>query len=206
MYWDVPVHTKLLSFMFHVHNCKTPWHRYVNECSCTLETAYHFLITIASLDLVYSDQVVIIHVFISFIITSGLEELNRVVPEAFLPFFIKTVGHFSKYIVRKGKDQQCEFQRTNFCKAIESKSTRRFVKKFVQTQMFDLFVQEMEQRPASQDGTGETRTLWFNIKMYILKYIFTLNLQTNVETTKIHFMNLFIKASITNSEIVFNLM
>ncbi|XP_043103162.1 DENN/MADD domain containing 2Da isoform X1 [Puntigrus tetrazona] len=85
---------------------------------------------------------------------SSLEELNRVVPEAFLPFFIKTVGHFSKYIVRNGKDQRGEFQRTNFCKAIESKSTRRFVKKFAQTQMFDLFIQEMEQRPASQDGTG----------------------------------------------------
>ncbi|RXN12381.1 DENN domain-containing 2D-like isoform X1 [Labeo rohita] len=85
---------------------------------------------------------------------SSLEELNRVVPEAFLPFFIKTVGHFAKYIVRNGKEQRGEFQRTNFCKAIESKSTRRFVKKFVQTQMFDLFIQEMEQRPASQDGTG----------------------------------------------------
>ncbi|XP_026067186.1 DENN domain-containing protein 2D-like isoform X1 [Carassius auratus] len=85
---------------------------------------------------------------------SSLEELNRVVPEAFLPFFINTVGHFAKYIVRNGKDQQGEFKRTNFCKAIESKSTRRFVKTFVQTQMFDLFIQEMEQRPASQDGTG----------------------------------------------------
>uniref|UniRef100_A0A9J7Z7Q7 DENN/MADD domain containing 2Da n=1 Tax=Cyprinus carpio carpio TaxID=630221 RepID=A0A9J7Z7Q7_CYPCA len=85
---------------------------------------------------------------------SSLEELNRVVPEAFLPFFIKTVGHYSKYIVRNGKDQRGEFKRINFCKAIESKSTRRFVKTFVQTQMFDLFIQEMEQRPASQDGTG----------------------------------------------------
>ncbi|KAK7136182.1 hypothetical protein R3I94_014739 [Phoxinus phoxinus] len=85
---------------------------------------------------------------------SSLEELNRVVPEAFLPFFIKTVGHFAKYITRNGKDKRGEFQRTNFCKAIESKGTRRFVKKFVQTQMFDLFVQEMEQRPVSQDGTG----------------------------------------------------
>ncbi|XP_051964142.1 DENN domain-containing protein 2D-like isoform X2 [Xyrauchen texanus] len=85
---------------------------------------------------------------------SSLEELNRVVPEAFLPFFIKTVGHFSKYMVRNGQDKQCVFQRKRFCKAIESKSTQRFVKKFVQTQMFDLFIQEVEQRPASQDGTG----------------------------------------------------
>ncbi|XP_051758963.1 DENN/MADD domain containing 2Da isoform X2 [Ctenopharyngodon idella] len=85
---------------------------------------------------------------------SSLEELNRVVPEAFLPFFIKTVGHYSKHIVRNGQDKRGEFQQTHFCKAIESKSMRRFVKKFVQTQMFDLFIQEMEQRPASQDGTG----------------------------------------------------
>ncbi|XP_051509717.1 DENN domain-containing protein 2D-like isoform X1 [Myxocyprinus asiaticus] len=85
---------------------------------------------------------------------SSLEELNRVVPEAFLPFFIKTVGHFSKYIVQNGQNKQVEFQQRSFCKAIESKSTRRFVKKFVQTQMFDLFIQEVEQRPASQDGTG----------------------------------------------------
>ncbi|XP_065104458.1 DENN/MADD domain containing 2Da isoform X2 [Paramisgurnus dabryanus] len=85
---------------------------------------------------------------------SSLEELNQVVPEAFLPFFIKTVGHFAKYIVRSEKDKRGEFQQRNFCKAIESKSTRRFVKKFVQTQMFDLFVQEVEQRPASQEGTG----------------------------------------------------
>ncbi|XP_067270333.1 DENN/MADD domain containing 2Da isoform X2 [Pseudorasbora parva] len=85
---------------------------------------------------------------------SSLEELNRVVPEAFLPFFIKTVGHFAKHIVRNSKDNRGVFQRTDFCKSIESKSTRRFVKKFVATQMFDLFIQEMEQRPASQDGTG----------------------------------------------------
>lgn len=81
------------------------------------------------------------------------------VPEAFLPFFIKTVGHFAKHIVRHDKDKRGEFQQRNFCKAIESKSTRRFVKKFVQTQMFDLFIQEVEQRPTSQDGTGKTRPL-----------------------------------------------
>ncbi|TRY64964.1 hypothetical protein DNTS_024641 [Danionella cerebrum] len=85
---------------------------------------------------------------------SSLEELNKVVPEAFLPFFIKTVGHFAKYIERKGPDNHGEFQRTDFCKAVESKSSRRFVKKFVQTQMFDLFIQEMEQRAASRNGKG----------------------------------------------------
>ncbi|TRY64962.1 hypothetical protein DNTS_024641 [Danionella cerebrum] len=90
----------------------------------------------------------------AFSFLDGLEELNKVVPEAFLPFFIKTVGHFAKYIERKGPDNHGEFQRTDFCKAVESKSSRRFVKKFVQTQMFDLFIQEMEQRAASRNGKG----------------------------------------------------
>ncbi|CAB1329572.1 unnamed protein product [Coregonus sp. 'balchen'] len=78
-----------------------------------------------------------------------VEELNRVVSEAFLPFFVKTVGHFASYVTRKGSGQPGVFQSKAFYKAIESKTTRHFVKKFLQTQMFDLFIQEMEQQPAS---------------------------------------------------------
>uniref|UniRef100_A0A8B9L522 DENN/MADD domain containing 2Da n=1 Tax=Astyanax mexicanus TaxID=7994 RepID=A0A8B9L522_ASTMX len=81
-----------------------------------------------------------------------LEEMNRVVPEAFLPFFIKTVGHFAKHIARPGPEKPGQFQKRSFYKALESKSTRHFVKKFVETQMFDLFIQEAEQRPANQNG------------------------------------------------------
>ncbi|XP_053536493.1 DENN/MADD domain containing 2Da isoform X3 [Ictalurus punctatus] len=95
--------------------------------------------------------------------TSSLEELNRIVPEAFLPFFIKTVGHFSKYVVRNGAE--VNFHKRSFCKAIESKSTRHFVKKFIQTQMFDLFIQEVEQRPASQKGFFEQKISEYHRKM-----------------------------------------
>lgn len=91
---------------------------------------------------------------------SGLEELNHIVPEAFLPFFIKTVGHFSKHMVRNRPDATAHFNKRNFCKAIESKSVRHFVKKFVQTQMFDLFIQEVEQRPASQTGKPHPLQHW----------------------------------------------
>ncbi|XP_036390092.1 DENN domain-containing protein 2D-like [Megalops cyprinoides] len=80
------------------------------------------------------------------------EELNKVVSEAFLPFFVKTVGHFAAYIKRDGSDQPGVFQSRSFYKAIESKTTRHFVKKFIQTQMFDLFIQEVEQQPATQGG------------------------------------------------------
>ncbi|GAA6095898.1 DENN/MADD domain containing 2Da isoform X1 [Tachysurus ichikawai] len=96
---------------------------------------------------------------------SSLEELNCIVPEAFLPFFIKTVGHFSKHMVRNGADATAHFQKRSFCKAIESKSIRHFVKQFVQTQMFDLFIQEVEQRPTSQTGFFERKISEYHRKM-----------------------------------------
>ncbi|KAM9506780.1 DENN domain-containing protein 2D-like isoform 3-T3 [Salvelinus alpinus] len=78
-----------------------------------------------------------------------VEELNRVVSEAFLPFFVKTVGHFALYVTRNSSGQPGVFQSRAFYKAIKSNTTRHFVKKFLQTQMFDLFIQEVEQQPAS---------------------------------------------------------
>jgi len=48
------------------------------------------------------------------------------------------------------------FEKRRFYKAIESKTTRHFVKKFIQTQMFDLFIQEAEQQqPGPQQGERE---------------------------------------------------
>ncbi|XP_030640446.1 DENN/MADD domain containing 2Da isoform X1 [Chanos chanos] len=94
-----------------------------------------------------------------------MEELNQVVPEAFLPFFVKTVGHFAQHIQRKKPGEPGRFQQQNFCKALESKTTRHFVKKFVQTQMFDLFIQEMEQRPASQEGFFEKKIKEYQAKV-----------------------------------------
>uniref|UniRef100_A0A8C7J432 DENN domain containing 2D n=1 Tax=Oncorhynchus kisutch TaxID=8019 RepID=A0A8C7J432_ONCKI len=80
---------------------------------------------------------------------STVEELNSVVSEAFLPFFVKTVGHFDLYVTRNSKGQPGVFQSRAFYKTIKSKTTRHFVKKFLQTQMFDLFIQEVEQQPAN---------------------------------------------------------
>ncbi|XP_037135907.1 DENN/MADD domain containing 2Da isoform X1 [Syngnathus acus] len=87
----------------------------------------------------------------SFIITllssvSATEDLNRVVSEAFLLFFVKTVGHYMSYVKCSHTGGQSVFEKRSFYKAIDSKTTRHFVKKFIQTQMFDLFIQEVEQQ------------------------------------------------------------
>ncbi|XP_047226988.1 DENN domain-containing protein 2D-like isoform X2 [Girardinichthys multiradiatus] len=74
-----------------------------------------------------------------------VEEVNRVVSEAFLHFFVRTVGHYTSY-VKFTKEGPGVFEKRRFYKAIESKTIRHFVKKFMQTQMFDLFIQELEQQ------------------------------------------------------------
>ncbi|CAB1354075.1 unnamed protein product, partial [Coregonus sp. 'balchen'] len=73
---------------------------------------------------------------------STSEELNKVVSEAFLSFFVKTVGHFSSHVKRSSGGQPGVFQKKSFCKASEHKASHHFVKCFIQTQMFDLFIQE----------------------------------------------------------------
>ncbi|KAM3872217.1 DENN/MADD domain containing 2Da [Diretmus argenteus] len=84
---------------------------------------------------------------------TSVEELNRVVSEAFLAFFVKTVGHYTSYVKYSGPGQHGTFEKRSFYKAIQSKTTRHFVKKFIQTQMFDLFMQEVEQQqPGPQQG------------------------------------------------------
>ncbi|KAF5881000.1 DENN domain-containing protein 2D-like, partial [Clarias magur] len=77
-----------------------------------------------------------------------VEDLNHVVSEAFLGFFVKTVGHFEDHFKRPGgKKQPRTFQKKGFLKAVEPKENRNFVRQFVQTQMFDLFIQEEEKHP-----------------------------------------------------------
>ncbi|KAI4890867.1 hypothetical protein NFI96_023730, partial [Prochilodus magdalenae] len=85
------------------------------------------------------------------------EELNRVISEAFLTFFVKTVGHFADHFKKSGGGKQAAtFQKKSFLKAVEPKSSRNFVKQFVQTQMFDLFIQEEEKQP-NHEGAQKIR-------------------------------------------------
>ncbi|XP_062402125.1 DENN/MADD domain containing 2Db [Sardina pilchardus] len=79
---------------------------------------------------------------------STAEELNRVISEAFLSFFVTTVGHFASHVRRGGSGGQPGlFNKKSFCKATEPKANRHFVKHFVETQMFDIFIQEVEKHP-----------------------------------------------------------
>ncbi|CAL1607256.1 unnamed protein product [Knipowitschia caucasica] len=102
------------------------------------------------------------------------EELNRLVSETFLHFFVKTLGHYGAYVQYGAKGDRGTkgdrgapgvFDKRGFYKAIDSKSTRHFVKKFIQTQMFDLFIQEVEQQqPGPQQGVFHRKILEFNEK------------------------------------------
>ena len=93
------------------------------------------------------------------------------VSEVFLHFFVTAVGHVSSFLrfpaterrgVSEGRGEgRGLLERRGFYKAVQSKSLRRFVKRFIQTQMFDLFLQELEQ----QQQTTSTGTLYV---LYIL--------------------------------------
>ncbi|KAH0618994.1 hypothetical protein JD844_018589, partial [Phrynosoma platyrhinos] len=80
------------------------------------------------------------------------EELNVCVSDAFVQFFVKTIGHYPAHIKWNRSGQGC-FQERSFCKAPTSKTTRKFLKKFVKTQMFSLFIQEAEQSKKCVAGT-----------------------------------------------------
>ncbi|XP_068182608.1 DENN/MADD domain containing 2Da isoform X2 [Antennarius striatus] len=95
----------------------------------------------------------------------SVEELNQVVSEPFLQFFVKTVGHYSSYVKYRGVEEQRVFEKRSFYKAIQSKSTRHFVKKFIQTQMFDLFIQGVEQHQCGpQQGIFHRKIIEYHRK------------------------------------------
>uniref|UniRef100_A0A8D0GSI9 DENN domain containing 2D n=1 Tax=Sphenodon punctatus TaxID=8508 RepID=A0A8D0GSI9_SPHPU len=79
------------------------------------------------------------------------EEVNAHVSDTFVQFFVQTVGNYTAHI-KWNKSGQGAFQERPFCKALASKTSRKFLKRFVKTQMFSLFTQEAERNKASQEG------------------------------------------------------
>ncbi|XP_023369967.1 DENN domain-containing protein 2A-like [Otolemur garnettii] len=77
--------------------------------------------------------------------------LNEVVSEAFVRFFVETVGHYSLFLTSSEREERT-LQREAFRKAVSSKSLRRFLEVFMETQMFRGFIQERELR--QQDAKG----------------------------------------------------
>ncbi|NWU16954.1 DEN2D protein, partial [Cephalopterus ornatus] len=81
------------------------------------------------------------------------EQVNALVSEAFVHFFVRLVGHYSSHI-KWGRSGSGAFQERSFCKAMSSKSCRRFLKRFVKTNMFSLFIEEAEKSRIPPEGNG----------------------------------------------------
>ncbi|POI29765.1 hypothetical protein CIB84_006485 [Bambusicola thoracicus] len=79
------------------------------------------------------------------------EQLNALISEAFVQFFVRLVGHYASHI-KWSKNGPGTFQERAFCKAIASKTNRRFVKKFVKTNMFSLFIEDAEKSRIPQEA------------------------------------------------------
>ncbi|CAI9542893.1 unnamed protein product [Staurois parvus] len=82
--------------------------------------------------------------------------LNDVVSEAFVRFFVEIVGHYSLFMV-PGEQEERTFLRDAFRKSVSSKSVRRFLEVFMETQMFGGFTQEREMRKQGTKGLFEVR-------------------------------------------------
>lgn len=79
--------------------------------------------------------------------------LNGLVSEVFIRFFVETVGHYSLFLTQNEKGERA-FQREAFRKSVASKSIRRFLEVFMESQMFAGFIQDRELRKCRAKGRG----------------------------------------------------
>lgn len=103
------------------------------------------------------------------------------VSEAFVRFFVEIVGHYSLFMGGAEREDEStvssptlpspnasSFQREPFRKAVTSKSLRRFLEVFMETQMFTGFIQERELRRQGLKGLKQC-VLYFLYEWCILK-------------------------------------
>ncbi|KAM9815404.1 DENN domain-containing protein 2A isoform 1-T1 [Syngnathus typhle] len=102
---------------------------------------------------------------------SDSSSLSTVASEAFVRFFVEMVGHYSIFMGGLEREDESpspppsssssstcsSFQREAFRKAVASKSLRRFLEVFMETQMFTGFIQERELRRQGLRGLFEVR-------------------------------------------------
>lgn len=89
-------------------------------------------------------------IFFSFVSTE-YNSLNSLVSEAFIRFFLETIGHYSLFITQNERGERF-FQREAFRKSVASKSIRRFLGVFMESQMFAGFIQDRELRKTRAKG------------------------------------------------------
>uniref|UniRef100_A0A8C7SDW9 DENN domain containing 2B n=1 Tax=Oncorhynchus mykiss TaxID=8022 RepID=A0A8C7SDW9_ONCMY len=82
--------------------------------------------------------------------------LNSLVSEAFIRFFLETIGHYSLFLTQSERGER-SFQREAFRKSVASKSIRRFLGVFMESQMFAGFIQDRELRKCRAKGLFEQR-------------------------------------------------
>lgn len=87
-----------------------------------------------------------------FFVFTEYNSLNSLVSEAFIRFFLETIGHYSLFITQNERGERI-FQREAFRKSVASKSIRRFLGVFMESQMFAGFVQDRELRKTRAKGT-----------------------------------------------------
>uniref|UniRef100_A0A8C1MM97 DENN domain containing 2B n=1 Tax=Cyprinus carpio TaxID=7962 RepID=A0A8C1MM97_CYPCA len=85
-----------------------------------------------------------------------ITSLNSVVSEAFIRFFLETIGHYSLFLTQSERGERI-FQREAFRKSVASKSIRRFLGVFMESQMFAGFIQDREMRKCRAKGLFEQR-------------------------------------------------
>ena len=84
--------------------------------------------------------------------------MNRAISEVFIRFFVETCGHYTNHFSTK-YEGNLKFDRDGFIKAITSRSSRRFLEVFTETQMFSLFIQEKE---AEVEGIAQGKFVKYN--------------------------------------------
>ncbi|XP_075692901.1 DENN domain-containing protein 2B [Rhinoderma darwinii] len=82
--------------------------------------------------------------------------LNGLVSEVFIRFFVETIGHYSLFLAQNERGGRV-FQREAFRKSVASKSIRRFLEVFMESQMFAGFIQDRELRKCRAKGLFEQR-------------------------------------------------
>ncbi|XP_075402231.1 DENN domain-containing protein 2B isoform X4 [Tenrec ecaudatus] len=82
--------------------------------------------------------------------------LSGLVSEVFIRFFVETIGHYSLFLTQTEKGERA-FQREAFRKSVASKSIRRFLEVFMESQMFAGFIQDRELRKCRAKGLFEQR-------------------------------------------------
>ncbi|CAI9722833.1 Hypothetical predicted protein [Octopus vulgaris] len=73
---------------------------------------------------------------------------NLMISEAFLRLFVEMVGHTESYILTQQNGEKV-FQKEQFIRSVNSKSIRKFLEWFSETQMFDVFKHSLLERSSS---------------------------------------------------------